>query len=221
MSNMEVKKKYRKKLYLSSKELEAISYRMEFRSIIRRIVKCVIVVTGVPLLWYLCFIYYPLTTMVDIKGVVIEKKYHSVRGGRFSSFRSHTYVIKLDNYASSLSIRLQKHINLFKEISEGTEVIVQIQRKDLDKIKNLTGQIPLYEYSSSQLWDLPRMYGIRTNEKVIITSKRALLNFSTPFIPYAISTFAVFFALFFGFIFLSYDLKRLYYFFKDKKRIEK
>ena len=78
----------------------------------------------------------------------------------------------------------------------------------------------MYEYSSSQLWDLPRMYGIRTNEKVIITSKRALLNFSTPFIPYAVSTFAVFFAVFFGFIFLCSDLKG-FIVFLCTKRVEK
>ena len=217
MSNMEVKKKkrYRKKLYPNTKEWEAIRYRMKFRSIIRRIVTCVIVVTVPPLLWYLCFVYYPLTNMVDIKGVIVEKKYHVSSSGRGGA--GYSYSIKLDNYANSLRLELREYIKIFKEVSEGSEVIVQIHRKDLDKINKPFTQIPLYDYSSSQLMKLPRMYGIRTNEKVIITSKRALLNYSTPFYLSLIGILAVFLAVFFGLIFLGHELKVLYLFLRNRK----
>ena len=212
---MEVKKKkrYRKKLDPDSNDWEAINYRMEFRWIIRCIVKDIIVVTVAPLLWYLCFIYYPLTTMVDIKGVIVEKKYHTSGG---SEGAGTTHAIKLDNYASSLRLELREYIKIFKEVSEGSEVIVQIHRKDLDKINKPFTQIPLYDYSSSQLMKLPRMYGIRTNEKVIITSKRALWNVSTPFIPASISRFVIVLGVFFGLIFLGHELKVLYLFLRNR-----
>ena len=129
--------------------------------------------------------------------------------------------MKLDNYSSSFAIRYKGRSvkNHFREISEGTEVIVQIQRKDLDKIKNSNIQIPL-EYSKSQFLRLPRMYGISTNEKVIITPQKALWDFSTPYVLSVISTVFVYFALFFGIGLLGWDLKGLYRL-RKRKSVEK
>jgi hypothetical protein len=150
--------------------------------------------------------------MTDIKGVIIEKNHRFSRGRLSKS--SHTDIMKLDEYSIPFQLCLDKNIHLFEEISEGTEVIVQIQKKDLDKIASSKEQKALDEYSS--LWSIPRIYGIRTNEKVIITSNDALWSYSTPFIPYAIFSLVVALTLFFCVILLGQDLKDLFIFLRKE-----
>ena len=191
--------------YYRYKESKLTPFQSELYSYISRVIKAILLMTGASLLWYLLFIYYPQTTMVDIKGIVEEKQFRliSSRSGPGSRY----YTIKLNNYATPLELHLAhgNKIN-FNMIQEGKEVTVQVQRKDLDRIINSDEQkTSCFLFNSD-----PRMYGITANERVIITSEKALWNFSGPYIPYVISIFVVLFVIFFGMIFLYYDLKHLF-----------
>ena len=190
--------------YYRYKESKLTPFQSELYSYISRVIKAILLMTGASLLWYLLFIYYPQTTMVDIKGIVEEKQFRliSSRGAA-----SRYYTIKLNNYATPIELHLAhgNKIN-FNMIQEGKEVTVQVQRKDLDRIINSDEQKTSFFLFNSD----PRMYGITANERVIITSEKALWNFSGPYIPYVISIFVVFFVLFFGTIFLCNDLKHLF-----------
>ena len=203
--------------YYKYRGSERTYFQMELYSIISRISKEVFLIIGVPLLWYLCFIYYPLTTMVDVKGIVVEKQFSTTGGGGRGSSRS--YTVTLNNCATPLELYLNKNRIDFREIQEGEEIIVQVQRKDIDRIINSNGQRTIDKYSFL-FKSVIRMYGIRTNEKVIITSKRALWNFSGPYIPYTVGSFAVLFVLLFGTIFLYYDLKSLFILLWNKRKGE-
>jgi len=189
--------------YYRYKNSKRTPFQSELYSRISRIIKAILLMTGASLLWYLLFIYYPQTTMVDIKGIVEEKQFRLISSRRFPPSRY--YTIKLNNYAAPLELHLTRSKINFNMVQEGKEVTVQVQRKDLDWINSGEQKTSYFLFKPKS-----RMYGIKTNEKVIITSEKALWNFSGPYIPYVISIFVVLFVIFFGMIFLYYDLKHLF-----------
>jgi hypothetical protein len=131
------------------------------------------------LLWFLIFMYYPLTTMIDIEGKVSDYKVVYFKG-RASSVT--TYAIKLEQFASP--IRHKKGFSVFHRkkmnIKLGDTLTIQIQKKDLEKLSNYIGIKPLSEYSKRDISKFPRFYGIKRHNEIMVSSAYALWNFPTP-----------------------------------------
>lgn len=194
------------------------------RSIIRNfLLQNVAFAIGVPLLWWLIFIHYPLTTMVDVSGTVVESNHHYSKGRHTSSL---TYTIRLDEYKMPVRHSDDSGFILFlkpklfrpkyKErrghidatLPYGTKVTVQIQAKDLDKLNNIAPDKALSQYTVWERDKLPRIYGIQTEKNVILDPTQVVWN-KTPLWIGEILRFILFFAE-------AWVLIRLYYFCKDR-----
>jgi hypothetical protein len=105
---------------------------------------------------------------------------------------SYTYYLKLEQY--DIPLRLESYfIDHLPERTKGFNVTVQIMEKDLAKIKESDTNISLDEITTIKGY--PRIYGIATEEDVIISPAEALQHASTPLFIASISYIAELFAV--------------------------
>ena len=155
-------------------------YKNERRKVIRRIFINLLILVGLPLLWFSVFIAYPLSTMTTLSGKVIKYKLHVTKTERGGT--TFNYVFMLDRCKKPVRLQLKKKKDIFNYITSGTEVCFQISQKDFVKLRDLPASEAIYEIEKIRRSEIPRIYGIDAPNGTVISSFEALCDTPAPYL---------------------------------------